>query len=202
MSESHRGIDLSPDIHGYFAEVVDDAVRARRVATTDATKQYLAGLLGDYARGTVSLAPLERPLTFLLQDALEKSGAERFERLRRIGDGVLYALGFFGARMTRGGADARYVMVVGSSAYGHAAAMLRLGGGGAAPDVLRELADGYSSFVEVLTEVADGTLAANGDADDRVLRLYERWQATGSKRLASELVGLGLIPTRGTKGVH
>ena len=105
MSESHRGIDLSPNVNGYFEEVVDDAVRARRVDTSRATKQYLAGLLGDYARGVHSVEPLERPLTFLLQDALEQTGAQRFERLRRIGDGVLYALGFFGARMTRRGAQ-------------------------------------------------------------------------------------------------
>ena len=202
MSESHRGIDLSPNVNGYFEEVVDDAVRARRVDTSHATKQYLAGLLGDYARGVHSVEPLERPLTFLLQDALEQTGAQRFERLRRIGDGVLYALGFFGARMTRRGADARYVMVVGSSAYGHAAAMLRLGGGGGAPDVLRELADGYGRFVEVMTEIAEGTLASSADADDRVLRMYERWRETGSERLASELVGLGLTPMRGTTAVH
>jgi len=202
MSESHRGIDPSPDIHRYFSEVVDDAVRARGVDTTDATKHYLAALLGDFARGAPSMDPLERPLTLVLQDALEQSGAQRFEKLRRIGDGVLYALGFFGARMTRHGADPRYVMVVGSSAYGHASAMLRLGGGGAVPDVLRELAQGYGRFVEVMTEIADASLASGADADDRVLRLYERWRTTGSERLANELASLGLAPVRGSSEVH
>lgn len=202
MSESHRAIDPSPDIHGYFSEVVDGAVRARRIATTDATKQYLAGLLGDYARGALSMEPLERPLTFLLHDALSRSGVERFERLRRIGDGVLYALGFFRSRMTRRGADPRYVMGVGSSAYVHAATMLRLTGGGAAPDVLHELADGYEGFVEVMAEVADGALAQGADADGDVLRLYERWRSTGSERLATELAQLGLCPVRGGGSVH
>src|SRR2546427_13054264 len=129
-------IDVSPDIEGYFAQVVQDAVRARRVETSAATKQYLACLLGDFARGSGPLGAMDQSLTLLLQDALEQSGAERFERLRRIGDGVLYALGFFGNCLSRRGADPQYVMVIGSSAYGHAAAMLRLSGAGAAPDVL------------------------------------------------------------------
>ncbi|MBM4377161.1 MAG: hypothetical protein FJ095_18940 [Deltaproteobacteria bacterium] len=202
MSDSSLVLDLSPDVDGYFSEVVDDAVRARGVSTSDATKHYLAGLLGDYARGALTMETLERPLTLLLQEALDQTGAARFERLRRIGDGVLYALGFFGPRMTRHGADPRYVMVIGSSAYGHASSMLRLTGGGGAPDVLQELAEGYGSFVAVMTEVAEAALAPATEADSGVLRLYERWKATGSERLAGALVKHGLCPQRGPGGVH
>ncbi len=194
-------IDLSADIDGYFAEAVSDAIRARGVEAAPATRQYLAVMLGDYARGQ-SLSSLDQPLTLQLQDALAQSGAERFERLRRIGDGVLYALGFFGSCLTRRGADPQYVMVVGSSAYGHASAMLRLSGGGAAPDVLRELAERFAGFVEVMAAVADGALAAAADDDAAVLRLYRRWQQTGSDRLAGELAQLGLCPVRGAGGVH
>jgi hypothetical protein len=195
-------IDVCPDIDGYFEEVVEDAIRARRVDATEGAKHYLAGLLGDYARGEVSMSSLDRPLTLLLQDALEQSGVERFERLRRIGDGVLYAAGFFGNCLARRGADPQYVMVVGSSAYGHASAMLRICGGGHAPDVLRELAERFTRFVEVMSEIADGTLAAAAEADSAVLRLYERWQQTGSARLATELAQLGLTPTRGNGGLN
>lgn len=202
MSDSSSSLDLSPDVDGYFSGVVDEAIRARGVATTEATKHYLAGLLGDYARGSLTMEPLERPLPFLLQDALEQSGATRFERLRRIGDGVLYALGFFGARMTRHGADPRYAIGVGASAYVHASSMLRLTGAGGAPDVLQELAEGYSRFVEVMTEVAEAALTPTVDADAGVLRVYERWRSTGSERLASVLARHGLCPVRGGSGVH
>ncbi len=197
-------IDVTPDINGYFEQVVDEAIRARRVRTSEATAQYLAAMLGAYARGQQQTAALDQPLTFLLRDALETSGAERFQRLRSIGDGVLYVLGFFGGRLTRRGADRDYVIAVGSSAYGHASAMLRLAGSASKLDVLDELASQFGRFVEVMSEVADGALAASGRRDNHqsVLKLYERWQRTGSARLADQLVALGLCPTRASGCVN
>jgi hypothetical protein len=196
-------IDLSPDIDGFFEQAVNDAIRARQVEATAAAARYLAGILGDYARGAIGDETLGRPLTFQLRDALAAAGAERFRRLRTIGDGVLYVLGFFGASFTRRGADRDYVMQVGSSAYGHASAMLRCNGNGsAAPDVLGELAQKYGRFVEVMGEIADGVLAAAAGDDSGVLKIYERWQLSGSERLADELTQLGLFPIRAPGGVH
>jgi len=191
-------IDVTPDINGYFEQVVDEAIRVRRVRTSEATAQYLAALLGAYARGQQQTEAMDKPLTFLLRDALETTGAERFQRLRGIGDGVLYVLGFFGACLTRRGADRDYVIAVGSSAYGHASAMLRLAGSACKQDVLSDLAGQFGRFVEVMSEISDSALAAAGRRDNHqaVLRLYERWQRTGSTRLADQLVALGVCPTR------
>lgn len=201
MSDSK--IDVSPDIDGFFEQVVNEAIRARQVEATGAAARYLAGILGDYARGAISDETLDRPLTFQLRDALAAVGAERFQRLRTIGDGVLYVLGFFGTSLTRRGADRDYVMQVGSSAYGHASAMLRLTGAvSSAPDVLGELAQKYGRFVEVMHEIADGVLAAASCDDTSVLRIYERWQQSGSERLADELTQLGFFPVRASGGVH
>jgi hypothetical protein len=113
-------------------------------------------------------------------------------------------LGFFGSSVERRGADTGYVMTVGSSAYSHAAAMLRLGGGAApaAPDVLGELAQKYPDFVEVLNDLAESELTGAASNDGAVLRLYERWCRTGSERLAEQLSELGLLPVRHRGGVH
>ena len=193
-------IDVSPNIEAYFEEIVHDAMRARRVAATPAAEHYLSGLLVDYARGHEPRA-LDEPLTFQLRDALESSGAERFSRLQRLGDGVLYVVGFFSAWLRRRGADRDYVMSVGSSAYGHASAMLRMGAGQDGPNVLEELSDKFDRFVVVLGEIADGALASARD-DASLLRAYERWQETGSSKLAESLVEMGLFPMRGGEGVH
>ena len=193
-------IDVSPNIEAYFEEIVHDAMRARRVAATPAAEHYLSGLLVDYAKGQKPKA-LDEPLTFQLRDALETRGAERFVRLQRLGDGVLYVVGFSGAWLGRRGADRDYVMSVGSSAYGHASAMLRMGASQEGPNVLGELSDKFERFVIVLGEIADGALASSRD-DTSLLRAYERWQQTGSSKLAESLVEMGLFPMRGDEAVH
>ncbi len=149
-------IDVAPDIDAYFEEIVHDAIIARRVEATEAAETYLTGLLVDYAKGETS-ATFDQPLTFQLRDALAARGAERFQRLQAIGDGVLYLLGFFEASLTRHGADRHYVMGLGSTAYSHASAMMRLGGT-SAYDVLQELSSKYERFVTVLSDVAETAL--------------------------------------------
>jgi hypothetical protein len=197
--ETARTIDLSANVDAFFEEAVHEAVVSRRVEATKAAEQYLALLLSGYARGDKAGA-LDQPLTFMLRDALETRGADRFNRLQRIGDGVLYILGFFG--VGRCGADRDYVMSVGSAAYGHASAMLDLGGSASGHNVLDELAHKFDRFVEVVSEVSDGALAAGGGSDAGVLKLYERWERTGSERLAEALGSLGVCPVKASGGLH
>src|SRR5262245_48282363 len=192
-------IALSPSISAYFEEVVTDALRVRQVDATRAASSYLVALLCDYAHPDEEAeSALSQPLTFLLRDALEASGPERFRRLRALGDGVLYAVGFFGGHIEQKGIDRTYVVTVGASAYDHAAAMLRLcakpASGG--PHVLTELAEKFDRFADVLSDVADETYASSARDDTALVRLYERWLRTGSSRLAEALGVHGLTPTR------
>jgi hypothetical protein len=82
----------------FFSEVVVDALRVQRVEATEGATRYLVGLLTDYAHPDVRAdQTLDRPLTLLLDEAVHVADpAERFERLRTLGDGVLYGCGFFG----------------------------------------------------------------------------------------------------------
>ena len=202
-------IAISPSMSQYFRDVVDDAMRARQIEATDAALSYLVGLLCDYAHPDATAeSTFSQPLTFLLRDAMDASGPDRFRRLRALGDGVLYAAGFFGGHIEGKGVDRGYVLSVGSTAYDNAAAMLRVRARTAAkadgqgPDVLSELATKFERFVEVLSEVADATLASGARDERSLVKLYERWLRTGSSRLAHELGALGIAPVRGAGGVH
>ena len=54
-----------------------------------------------------------------------------------------------------------------------------------------ELSDKFTAFVEVLGEVSERTsLSSNAD----VLRLYERWLRTGSRRSGDLLASRGIVP--------
>jgi hypothetical protein len=189
----------------YFQEVVGESLRFRRVEATEAACSYLVDLLCAFAHPDEHTgSTLNQPLTFLLRDALEAAGAERFRRLRLLGDGVLYVLGFFGGHIELKGIDRGYVVGVGSTAYRHAAAMLRLSPTAISqgPDVLSELAEKFERFADVLNDVAEGMLASGARDERSVLKLYERWLRTGSTRLAEELGARGLIPVRGFGGTN
>jgi hypothetical protein len=187
----------------FFSDVVEDAIKARRVEATDGATRYLVALLADYAHPANDASDaLDRPLTLLLDEALRATdAAARFQRLRVIGDGVLYGCGFFGDHFEARGVDPKYLHVLGTRAYGAASSMLKQGqqeeGG---PDLFGELAQKFGDFVQVVAEVADATIAMGTASSKGLLLVYERWLKTGSERLASALTSQGVMPTRGTKG--
>jgi hypothetical protein len=202
-------IAIAPNITQYFQEVISDAMRVRRMEATDAASTYLVSLLCSFTHPDEEAgSSFNRPLTFLLHDAMEAAPAERFRRLRALGDHALYALGFFGDHIEQKGVDRRYVSSVGSTAYTHAASMLRTRakaaqrGEARTPDVLSELAAKFDRFAAVLADVAEGTLACGARDERSVVKLYERWLKTGSSRLAEELGARGILPTRGPGGTN
>ena len=206
MRASQPDIDLESDLESFFHSLVDDAVKTQHCPATEAAEFYLAGLLADYAKpARLEAEALERPLTLLLDEALHAEGRERFERLKSLGDGVLYTSGFFADHLSTRGVELRYVRTLGARAYDGAASMLRqtTGEGTGAPDVFRELADNFSMFAEVVARVADVLQANSAQSSNRqVVRLYERWVKTGSAPLAAALAGKGLTPQRGHGGIH
>jgi hypothetical protein len=203
---THGEIDLSGDVQGYFAELVVEAAEERRVEANPAVTSYVAALLADYAHpGSLTFDALDRPFTLLLAEALESEGSARFERLRALGDGVLYVRGFFSEHLETRGVELRYVSSVGARAYDSAASMLRRRGSSeasSAPDVFGELAERFDVFVALVGGVADRIVAQSGaGGDGSVLKLYERWLRTGSNELAVALGQRGLVPLRTRAGL-
>ena len=197
-------------VSGFFQEVVEDAMKSRRVDTADAVTTYLVGILADYAHPDRRAGEtLARPLAFLLDEALNTPDpAERFDRLRALGDGVLYSCGFFADHFEARGLDQRYLFGIGACAYGTAGSMIRSAPDAAAAegppdrDLFGELATKFDVFVDVLGDVADSTIAMSAASSKGLLKVYERWLRTGSDRLAQALSTHGLVPTRGPKGLQ
>jgi len=201
-------IALERSVGGFFHEVVGEAVRTRQVEATDQAMSYLVGLLTEFAHpDPVRQDSFGRPLAFLLDEALRTSGAERFQRLRALGDGVLYLTGFFGDHIETRGVDVGYVTSVGATAYRGAASMLRLptpaeGSDRADENVFSELSLKFDEFVQVIAVVAETTLAQQAKSELGVLKLYEKWLRSGSSTLAKELGARGLVPVRSGGGIH
>src|SRR5690606_17012647 len=189
---------MGANLRGFFEDTVAEVASRQGIANTRAVRGYLVGLLSDFARPESRMRDtLDRPLTLLLYEALEASGFERFERLRTLGDGVLYVAGFFRDHIKGRGVELSYVNAVGAQAYGGASRMLKHPGedSGCDPDIFQELADNFQELTELLFEVAEVfQTRAVGARPSATVQLYERWLRTGSAAAQKALTERGIVP--------
>lgn len=193
-------IVATASVADFFEQIVDGAMKSRGVSASDAATTYVVALLADLAKpGSPVGRTLERPLTLLLDEALHTPEAgQRFDKLRTLGDGVLYSSGFFADHFEARGVDTKYLIGIGRTAYESAGSLLlRKGKADEAPDMFHELAVGFGGFVDVIAEVANATIARGVATSRGLLKLYERWLKTRSDSLAEALSSHGFVAPRG-----
>jgi hypothetical protein len=195
-------IVATASVSDFFEEVLEDAMKVRGMSASEGATSYVVALLAELAKpGSPVERTLDRPLTLLLDEALHESAlATRFEKLRTLGDGVLYSSGFFADHFEARGVDTKYVMSIGRTAYENAGSLLRTGSEKDVEnsiDIFGELAKDFASFVAVLAEVANATVAKGVQTSRGVLKLYERWLKTRNERLGEALASQGFVPPRG-----
>jgi hypothetical protein len=198
-------IVATASVSDFFESVVDDAMRSRGVTASDGARSYVVALLADLAKpGSPIERTLERPLTLLLDEALHTPEVgERFERLRTLGDGVLYSSGFFADHFEARGVDTGYLIGIGRTAYDTAGSLIRPRPSGkdeAHFDIFAELSQGFANFVAVIGEVANATIASGVATSRGLVKLYERWLKTRSGTLADALSSHGFVAPRGGPG--
>jgi hypothetical protein len=174
----------------YFRELVDDAVGRQRVGLDPMTSFYVVRLLTTFTRtdGEASGAFWsEAPLGSLLGEAMAAGGSEQRRRLRQVGDASLFLSGLFPNRLRRSLVDVDYYMKIGGIAYDS----LSHDEDDLFATAFAELAARFGVVVDVLGDVGD-RCQLGSPAD--LLTLYERWQRTGSDRLAAQLNARGVLP--------
>jgi len=197
--------DTAPDVDGFFRELVTQAIKNKGFEPSTASASYVVALLAEAAKPNASALNVigESSFTLMLADAMESQGVARFEKLRLLGDGVLYVSGFFGDHLTRRGLAPYYVKGLGATAYGGAASMLRsVGAHATGPDVFTELSHKFENFVQLLSYVAEELSARAVRDDSSLLDVYERWLTVQSDRLTDLLLSRGILPQRKSPGVH
>src|SRR5690554_2514037 len=96
--------ELGTNVDGFFREIVESAAEQEAVESTDLGLAYITSLLAGYVRlSHEDRQLLGDSLTLALHRALLTKGAERFKRLRAVGDAVLYASGFFSEHLAARG---------------------------------------------------------------------------------------------------
>jgi hypothetical protein len=184
-------MDLDSTVEGFFHDEVDRAFRDQGLEPGTLVEHYVVQLLAAYAAQGIP----DGPLALKLAAAVDAAPRERRRSLREIGDTSLYLSGFWADSLADKLVDVDYYIELGGSAYGE----LARGGPGWTGDpfgaVFGELAANFVRFVEVLAVVSRRT--AHPASNEDVLRLYRRWQRTGSQGAAARLAALGVVPPKG-----
>ncbi len=186
------------NLREYFRDALHNALESQRLEVEDQTEHYVVNLLTLFARSEALYEQTPegvrlKPLVVMLSEALEAPSPEhRYRGLQRLGDVSLFVAGFFAQSFARKLIDIDYHIAMGTRAYDSLAHSLARGRGRALAEVFAELAEKFQPLVDALNELSE-TSYRHSDRD--VLRLYEIWLKTGSRRSYRLLERLGVKPT-------
>ena len=174
----------------YFKEVVEKVMARQGFRSSEMSSFYLVQLLDDfvapgrrYSRADVEI---DATVAELLCGAIASQGERRFARFKLTGDVALFVSGFFSDSMARKHVELDYYVRMGGYAYTSAAALSP----NDAASVFHELSAKFGRFVDVLNEVSEESSLT---AVAGILRLYDRWLQTGSKRSENRLRQEGIL---------
>jgi len=198
MSQSPDQLITDVSVEEYFSGAVQDAISSRRAPVSGETAIYLSNLLtgflnSEHLYDATPDGVALRPLAMLYGDAVQATRTEdRIRALQRLGDVALFISGLFADSLSRSLVDVDYYIAMGGNAYSCLADndrrsnyVKRL------REVFAELAVRFTECVDVLAEVGSRTSLKN---DNDILRLYEIWLGSGSRRAAEQLQAMGIQP--------
>jgi hypothetical protein len=168
----------------FFVTRVEEAVKRVKFEPSPLSRHYLVDLLEHYMFAS-NLYPTETLAEMYLR-AQNAPAPLRLDLLKRLGDSSLYISGFFGDSLNRKIVDIEYYVDMGGVAYHSLASsaqdekMSRMFG---------EFAARFPEFVDVLTFISQESMI---QTNEDLLKLYDRYIATGSRLAGEQLVGKGL----------
>ena len=197
QSRNDRVVQVQ-NLTDYFRTSIDGVISRQGVDVDPHAAHYVVNLLTLFSRSEELYEDTGesyglRPLALMMADAAEAPTAvARNHALQRIGDVALFISGFFADSLANKAVDVDYYIYMGGNAYGSLSEEVRgTFRGNAFADIYRELAVKFQVLVDVLNEVRD---EARSESDRDLLRTYEIWLKTGSRRAKKLLADNGVIP--------
>lgn len=182
-----------PSAREYFSNELTSALKQHKVAAENGTFQYLVELLVTYIETEKFFEKTKdgkfgnNYLVDLYARYLTAGPEEKKTLLKRLGDVCLIVSGYFAASLSRKIVGIDYYFGMGGTAY------RTLSQSQMQSSITRglfvELATKFPAFSNVLGELSERSgVQSNSD----LLRLYERWLATGSETLRARLYQHGI----------
>ncbi|GIW41297.1 MAG: hypothetical protein KatS3mg076_1874 [Candidatus Binatia bacterium] len=172
-----------------FRELVQKAMEAQDVRSTEDSEYYLVTLLERFARPRQDW--FDKPLALEYLESFHTGRADRYQKLKKVADTSLFVSGIFLETVERTLVGTEYYIRLGRTAYGHLALE------SARP--FGELSEKFREFVRVLSEISFSELFRS---EHQVVRLYTRWLRTGSRRDYEWLMRRGLVPVLAPEGTR
>lgn len=189
----------STSVGDFFHGALKSALSNQRIEATPDTVHYVVHLLSEFSRSDRLYEKTEhgyglKPLALIYADVVYSTDpSERRHALRRLGDVALFIAGLFSHSLNRKLVDLDYYVAMGGGAYGQlSSAGSRSSQGSSLLPVFAELSQKFTDFVDALAEVGED---ANFSNDSDLLRSYENWLRTGSRRAAQQLRRAGIEPS-------
>jgi len=192
------------NLKNYFHNCLHSALHKHRVQAEDHTISYLINLLDTFSRSDKFLDHVEgrsphKPLAMYYSDAV--NSCSRYEQnfaLRRLGDLSLFIVGLFSNSLCSKTVDVDYYVAMGGSAYGHLSeSNHKFGNDSYLSNVFCELSNKFVDFADILSDVNENQNSSNKN----ILRTYEVWLRTQSKRARNILVEHGIQPIMHTSSM-
>lgn len=184
----------------YFQELVHKAFRRQKLETSELSAFYLVHLLDSFVRPDDTFAEMgvgEDPrLAELLCRASGSKGTRQQALFKMTGDLSLFISGFFSDSLIGKVVDADYYVKMGGYAYGRLASLTARK---PVAEIFAELSERFVQFVDVLNEVSEVSALTDNRS---ILKLYEKWRRTGSRRSEELLRHEGVLLARGSDQVH
>ena len=171
-------IEYHKDLNSFFYELLQEALKARKLNADPEVEHYLLSLLGSVHIEAVTATLLE-----LQQKAIRNQEVNAY---KSIGDCALTRIGVFAEYLTAKHISTSYVEMVGSRAYQTASTLARKDK--RAP-IFYELGSKFPTYARVLDDVKEATSLGCSDP----LKLYEKYINKNSTIALTKLNKLGLV---------
>ncbi len=188
---------LETNLVDHFRSSVDDALANQNIEVEQETAHYLVNILSYFSRSE-NLFQRDtdgcylQPLALMYAEAFESHSTQiRMQALRRLGDISLFICGVFSNSLNRKAVDMDYYAAMGGGAYAYLSDDRHESQVSTLCEIFSELAVKFTDCIDVLAEACERD---NLDNNLDVMRTYEIWLRTGSRRALRALQKIGIHP--------
>lgn len=200
MEAEQKDIEVKATVTEFFYERVKSAVQKQTASLSETSEWYAVNLLSRYAAtydsgGEANELDLEKtPVCIAYYELLKQPLLQKIKGYKAIGDFTLFTSGFFSDSLMLKPYDIDYYMALGIKSYGALAYIYNAGyWDKTQKELFIELTREFRTMVDIFADVREQT---DIESQGGLLRLYERWVRTQSRRDEALLKAQGIMPNR------